>query len=67
MDSLLQNKTLSSMATEIFSRRNYFDEFIDEEKFSNFIKEITKGYDRQVAYHNDLHAGDVFQILALPC
>lgn len=59
----MQRKTLLSMATEIFSRKNFFDGFIDKVKFTNFINEITKGYDRKIPYHNDLHAGDVFQTL----
>ena len=26
-----------------------------------FVNEISKGYDRNITYHNDLHAADVFQ------
>jgi len=51
------------MATEIFSRWDFFEGFISQDKFTNFIKEITIGYNRNIAYHNDLHAGDVFQTL----
>jgi hypothetical protein len=64
LDSLLKNKTLLTMATEIFSRRDYFFKgFIEKDKFTNFIKEITNGYNRNIPYHNDLHAADVFQTL----
>jgi hypothetical protein len=64
LDSLLKNKTLITMATEIFSRRDFFFKgFIDQEKFTNFIKEITNGYNRNIPYHNDLHGADVLQTL----
>lgn len=61
LDSIIERKTLQFMAYEIFNNNNYFDELIDEIKFKNFLKEITHGYDRNVKYHNDLHAGDVMQ------
>lgn len=65
LDQLLEKKTLISMATEIFTRKNFFEILIPEDKFENFIKEISDGYTRDVQYHNDLHAGDVFQTLNL--
>lgn len=64
LDSLLKNKTLLTITTEIFSRRDYFFKgFIEKDKFTNFIKEITNGYNRNIPYHNDLHAADVFQTM----
>ena len=63
LDNLLDKNTLISMANEIFTRRNFFDVLIPEEKFGKFLKEITNGYSRSVKYHNDLHGADVFQTL----
>jgi hypothetical protein len=34
---------------------------IKYDKFENFIEMISKGYKRDNAYHNDLHAADVLQ------
>jgi hypothetical protein len=65
LDNLLEKNTLFSMASEIFSRKNFFESMIPEDKFTSFMKEITNGYSRKVFYHNDLHAGDVFQTLNL--
>ncbi len=56
---------MQSMANEIFTRRNYFDYLIPEDKLVNFIKEMVNGYSRSVPYHNDLHGSDVFQTLNL--
>ena len=30
-------------------------------RYKNFITELIIGYNREVIYHNDLHAADVFQ------
>jgi len=54
-----------SMAKEIFTRKNFFESILAEDKFINFIKEMTKGYSRKVQYHNDLHGSDVFQTFNL--
>jgi hypothetical protein len=62
LNELVERQTLSFIALEIFSKQNYFeDKVINEDKFRSFIKEVTKGYDRNVTYHNDLHAADVLQ------
>jgi hypothetical protein len=61
LDSVIEKKTLHFLSYEIFNNNNYFDELLDENKFKNFINEISVGYDRKVKYHNDLHAGDVMQ------
>lgn len=53
------------MGKEIFSRKNYFESLFSENKFVNFLKELTNGYSRKVRYHNDLHGSDVFQTLNL--
>ena len=63
LDELVERKTTFYLSYEIFSRKDYFDSLIDEEKFKNFINEIIKGYNRSIPYHNDLHAGDVLQTL----
>jgi hypothetical protein len=36
-----------------------FEEIVELDKFKNFINAITNGYDRNIAYHNDIHAADV--------
>ena len=62
LNELVERQTLSFIGLEIFSKQNYFDDkIINEDKFRSFIKEVTKGYDRNVTYHNDLHAADVLQ------
>lgn len=62
IDELVQKETTFYISYEIFTRLDYFnEEIIDEEKFKRFTHEIIKGYDRNIAYHNDLHAGDVLQ------
>jgi hypothetical protein len=63
LDELVERKTTFYLSYEIFSREDYFDSLIDEDKFKNFINEIIKGYNRSIPYHNDLHAGDVLQTL----
>ena len=46
----------------MFNRLNFFEKgLLKEDKYMNFVKEITNGYDRNVTYHNDLHAADVLQ------
>ena len=50
------------MSVEIFSRLDYFNgKILKEERLINFVNKVTKGYDRNVTYHNDLHAADVLQ------
>ena len=62
LNDLVERQTLSFISLEIFSKLNYFDDkIVNEDKFRSFIKEVTKGYDRNVTYHNDLHAADVLQ------
>jgi hypothetical protein len=62
LDELLEKHTLPYLSMEIMSKLNYFEEkLLGEEKFRYFLREVTKGYDRNVTYHNDLHAADVLQ------
>lgn len=62
LNDLVDRQTLSFISLEIFSKLNYFEEkLVNEDKFRSFIKEVIKGYDRNVTYHNDLHAADVLQ------
>jgi len=63
LDELVERKTTFYLSYEIFSRKDYFQSLIDEDKFKNFINEIIKGYNRHIPYHNDLHAGDVLQTM----
>ena len=34
----------------------------NEHKMVNFLNQITKGYRKDVQYHNDLHGADVAQM-----
>jgi hypothetical protein len=52
---------LSLVLTEIFDRYCYFDKYVDENKLKSFVEAISKGYDRTIPYHNDLHGVDVLQ------
>lgn len=62
LNDLIDRHTLTFLATEIFTKLGYFqDKLLVEDKFKGFLKEVTKGYDRNITYHNDLHAGDVLQ------
>jgi hypothetical protein len=63
LNELVDRKTVFYITYEIFSRENYFESMIDEDKFKNFINEIISGYNRKIPYHNDLHAGDVLQTI----
>jgi hypothetical protein len=65
LNELLDKNIMQSIAKEIFTRRNFFDYLIPEDKFDNFVNEMVKGYSRSVQYHNDLHGCDVFQTLNL--
>jgi hypothetical protein len=51
LDKIAQQKTLFIMSNEIFNRCGFL-EFIEEDKFKEFILNITKGYDRSIPYHN---------------
>ncbi len=61
LNSLIENKTLHFTLNQILNKFVFFKESVSEELFSNFIMDITAGYDRKVPYHNDLHATDVLQ------
>ena len=62
LNDLVERQALSFISLEIFTNLNYFDDnILEENKFRSFIREITKGYHRNVTYHNDLHAADVLQ------
>lgn len=62
LDEYLDKKTVLYMGLETFINYGFFEkQIIKEEKFNNFMKKIISGYNRNVAYHNDLHAGDVLQ------
>lgn len=61
IDKILNKETVLYVSYEIFTRLGLFDMIIDETKFTSFISCLVQGYDRNVSYHNDLHAADVFQ------
>jgi hypothetical protein len=62
LNDLVESKTVFYMSYEIF--KPFIEtSMVEEDRFKNFITELTAGYDRKVVYHNDLHAGDVMQTL----
>lgn len=61
IDSLIEKKTLYFALNQIFIKYGFFKDTVSEDKFLNFITEIIEGYNRDVSYHNDLHATDVLQ------
>jgi hypothetical protein len=63
IDSIVGKKALRYISFEIFNKFNFFEEILDESKYKNFIERLTDGYDRNIIYHNDLHATDVLQTM----
>lgn len=62
LNNLALNKTSFYIAYEIFTRKKYLEGgLIDEDCCKNFIDEIVEGYNKDNAYHNDLHGADVMQ------
>lgn len=62
LNELVETHSMTLMSVEIFSRMDFFSQkILNEERVKKFVTEITKGYDRNVTYHNDLHAADVLQ------
>ena len=62
LNDLVETQSMTFMSIEIFTRLNFFNhKILDEEVLRKFVNEISKGYDRNITYHNDLHAADVFQ------
>jgi hypothetical protein len=61
VDSIVGKKTLRFISHEIFNKYNFYEEIIDERKYKNFIGQIADGYNRNILYHNDIHAADVLQ------
>lgn len=60
LNEYIDRKTLFYVANTIFSNED-LDHLYDKTHFRNFITAITDGYNREVDYHNDLHAADVLQ------
>jgi hypothetical protein len=62
LNELVETHSMTFMSVEIFGRLDFFSQkILNEDRLMKFVDEITKGYDRNVTYHNDLHAADVFQ------
>lgn len=61
LDNLIGKRSLYFVMNQILSKYGFFKDMIEEAKFLNFADELIKGYDRNIAYHNDLHATDVIQ------
>lgn len=60
-ENIAKKDSLLYCAYNIFDVLNLFEDIIPEKAFNEFIKSITNGYDRNIAYHNDIHALDVLQ------
>lgn len=60
LNEIVERKTLVVMTEEIFNRYQFLDD-VNEEKLREFVSQISIGYNRDVQYHNDLHAADVLQ------
>jgi hypothetical protein len=61
LNKLVEKKTIHYVLFEIFESFCYFDRHLDERRYKSFIYQISNGYNRDVPYHNDLHAADVLQ------
>lgn len=62
LNELVETQSLSFLSLEIFKKLDFFNKkIINEDRFKKFVDKVTKGYDRNVTYHNDLHAADVLQ------
>lgn len=65
LDSELKEKVLPFVTNHVFNKLGFISDndltFCNSNTFSKFIDEISVGYNRNVQYHNDTHAADVFQ------
>lgn len=63
LEEVLNDKLLPVVASHVLKSKNFFENnYIDEQKFYSFAEDIAAGYNRKnVVYHNDIHATDVFQ------
>ena len=61
VDKLFGKRTLFHVLNEIYNKYKFIEDLLIEEKYINFINEIIDGYNRDIPYHNDLHATDVLQ------
>ncbi len=61
VDKLFKKKTLFHVLNEILNKYNFIEDLLVEKKYINFVTEVIEGYNRDIPYHNDLHATDVLQ------
>ncbi len=62
LNELVETQSLTIISVEIFKKLDYFNKkLLNEDRLKKFVDKVTKGYDRNVTYHNDLHAADVLQ------
>ena len=54
-----KSNTLPSIALYIYNKYNFNILNIGLDKYKNFCKKITEGYNRKNPYHSDLHAADI--------
>jgi hypothetical protein len=63
IDGIVGKKALRYVSFEVLNKFSFFEEILDETKYKNFIDRIAEGYNRNVVYHNDIHAADVLQTI----
>lgn len=62
LNEIVGEKTLHYLSKYVLKDLDFLsDDMLNENKYDLFLDELVEGYDRAVYYHNDLHAGDVFQ------
>lgn len=61
LDEVAKTQTMNLILNRIFEQLSVFGDIINYDKYSKFINAIINGYDRNVLYHNDIHASDVLQ------
>ncbi len=61
LEKIVQKQTIHFLLHEVFERYIELYELVNEKYFKNFLQYISGNYYRTNPYHNDIHAGDVFQ------
>ena len=61
LEKITKKHTLHFILNRILEMNEAYGDIIDYDKYLKFINAISIGYDRNVLYHNDIHAADVLQ------
>jgi hypothetical protein len=67
LNNLVGKKTLMLVAYEVLERYVLLEDIPNDRVFRNFITTISEGYDKNIVYHNDIHAADVVQTCFVIC